>query len=692
MEQHSNNPENPLVQRFIDSFKKAIRTEMDAMRKRLGPFEVPLSKGNRLETDDVDQNGFYTFRFPTPNDKLILHSECTLRYEKTENLVTITGIDKDEITLLCQGKVDLDPNDHTLVIYPWFLYERLLQALDSLVGRPNHFVSNALMLFGKHPPQRSERTLRSKHPELNRSQNKAVQLCADSNLAFVWGPPGTGKTTTLGHIVTELLARKKRVLITSTTNAAVDQALEKLSNLTDAQKYLNQGQILRIGQSGQETFGAGLSEVTRRLNKENLEKLHSYRNRRRSLQNKIKHCEQLVRKLKTDSRPQQLTIFGEVESGAISETDLDPVFETKRKRTLLNLPPDLLLNSIAHRQKRITQLSDLYREKIAQVNQESRRQEAAAVRGAKAILSTMANVYISSLLEGERFDAIIVEEAGMAVLPTLFYCATLSREKVIMVGDPKQLPPIIQSREKYAQKAMGRNIFDVTVPDSDASEFVMMLDTQYRMHPSIGDLVSRLFYGGKLKNGKNTHDREPISDKEPYPGSPLVVVDTHNLTTCQIREGSFSRFNEKSAEFCLDLAKEAVRSGIESVAIITPYAAQARLIGRHLNNRPGESRCIECRTVHRFQGGERDLVILDTVDTSPLSPGILLTGQGPDSSAENLINVAISRARGKLVIVSDLAYFKLNSPRSTLHKMLQYIIRNGKGVSMPTFPPPPLLS
>ncbi|MBT7712670.1 MAG: AAA family ATPase, partial [Deltaproteobacteria bacterium] len=58
------------------------------------------------------------------------------------------------------------------------------------------------MLFGKLPPQSNPKKFKTEHLELNKSQKKAVQLCSDSNLAFVWGPPGTGKTTTLGHIVT----------------------------------------------------------------------------------------------------------------------------------------------------------------------------------------------------------------------------------------------------------------------------------------------------------------------------------------------------------------------------------------------------------------------------------------------------------------------------------------------------------
>ena len=79
----------------------------------------------------------------------------------------------------------------------------------------------------------------------------------------------------------------------------------------------------------------------------------------------------------------------------------------------------------------------------------------------------------------------------MAILPTIFYCAALARTKVIIVGDPQQLPPIVQSNADYVYRAMGRNIFEVATTNSEqVNDMMVMLDTQYRMHPLIGDLVS----------------------------------------------------------------------------------------------------------------------------------------------------------------------------------------------------------
>jgi len=228
---------------FIDSFHKAIAMEMEAMRKRLGSFEVPLSNGEVM-LENLKEN-FYTFKIASSNDKLVLNTECTLRYDGGEALVTIAKIEKEIVTLSCQHKIGLGCGSYILVIYPWFLYEKLKAALTGLLKSNDVHLDSALRTFGKIAFIRKETPLQLSHLHLNKSQQMAVALSCDSNLAFVWGPPGTGKTTTLGHIVSELLNKEYRILITSTTNAAVDQALAKLKTLQMAQGFFERGYVVR---------------------------------------------------------------------------------------------------------------------------------------------------------------------------------------------------------------------------------------------------------------------------------------------------------------------------------------------------------------------------------------------------------------------------------------------------------------
>ena len=71
------------------------------------------------------------------------------------------------------------------------------------------------------------------------------------------------------------------------------------------------------------------------------------------------------------------------------------------------------------------------------------------------------------------------------------------------------------------------------------------------------------------------------------------------------------------------------------------------------------------------------MVLLDTVDTEPYRPGILLADTSPQSSARNLLNVSISRARGKLTIIADVAYFRSHAPSGTITEVLSKAAQDG---------------
>jgi superfamily I DNA and/or RNA helicase len=86
---------------------------------------------------------------------------------------------------------------------------------------------------------------------------------------------------------------------------------------------------------------------------------------------------------------------------------------------------------------------------------------------------------------------------------------------------------------------------------------------------------------------------------------------------------------------------------------------------------------VECSTIHRFQGRECDVVIIDLVDAAPLRPGVLLAGGAARSDAAQLLNVSLSRARGKLVLVADVGYFEEHAPGGVVAAILRDAIREG---------------
>jgi superfamily I DNA and/or RNA helicase len=394
----------------------------------------------------------------------------------------------------------------------------------------------------------------------------------------------------------------------------------------------------------------------------------------------VRRCEEALSTLSDADVPYQDDLFAEARPRRLPAR-LEDIFSAGRAAELQDGSPAALAGVIRRRTTRLVRALALYDRAIAERKKALLNKEHDVVDGASLVLSTLTNGYFSPLMTEQRFDVLIVEEASMAVLPALFYAACLGRRKTVIVGDPCQLPSIVQSNEDYVRKVMGRNIFEVAVAEPLSSPLVAMLDVQYRMHPLIGELVSDLFYAGRLKHGGDPATRERIAAREPHGGSPLVVLDTDGRTTCQPGSGGQSRINVITADLCVDLARRAMRAGAESVAIITPYVDQARAIRTRLKERAGDQgdgRRIECSTVHRFQGQERDVVILDTVDAEPMKPGVLLSERGAHSTAQNLINVAISRARGKLIVVADVRYFERRAAGSVVTKMVARALAVGR--------------
>ncbi|HWO17357.1 MAG TPA: AAA domain-containing protein [Kofleriaceae bacterium] len=654
-------PEAQLLGRFVSAFKRGLEREVAAMRGSAGTFELALARGEEL-------GGLrYGFELLEETDRLAAGGEHTLRTSRGEQRVTIERCDELRVVVIAEQPIDLTADRVTLVVAPWFLYERLLQALDE-IDIERHAVERALTLFGRRPHRRAASALRGAHDALNASQRAAVQLCSDSDLAFVWGPPGTGKTVTLTHVIEELLAQGKRILLASTTNAAIDQVLAKLAARPWFLAAAEAGTLVRLGRSEHETFGAELAEVVGRLQGKHRAALDHLRARIADAEQQGRYGDALLAELAPAAAPQQSLFAGP--SSRLGRAALSRIFSPGLAEAVAMRPPQEQMAVIERRLARLARLRALAKERVARHTAALREVEARVIADARVVMCTLTNAYLSPLMRPLRFDVLIAEEASMATLPSLFYAACLCQEKAIMVGDPRQLPPIVHSREERVQRAIGRSVFEVTIPDPARSEVVAMLDVQYRMHPAIGALVGRLFYGGRLMHGGETAGADVIAARAPYPGMPLIVVDTAGATTCQRAAKGASRVNAASAEIAAELASEAVAAGTGAVAVITPYAAQARDIRRRLAARRIADAAL-CSTIHRFQGRECDVVIIDLVDAAPMPPGLLLAGDQASSDACNLLNVSLSRARGKLVIIADVGYFEARAPGSVVAAILR---------------------
>lgn len=211
------------------------------------------------------------------------------------------------------------------------------------------------------------------------------------------------------------------------------------------------------------------------------------------------------------------------------------------------------------------------------------------------------------------------------------------------------------------------------IPDARTS----VLSVQFRMAEGICCTVNEFAYGGLLRAHPLASKRGiRLADGAPFEESEVVVFDTSRLHTVAALEaavGSFSRYNLYSAALSLLLAQALRQGPVKSVGLLSPFRAQAELLAAMAKGTPN----IDAATVHRFQGGERDAIVLDLVEAYPLEGASRLTGTDPELGLR-LLNVVASRARGKLVIVSDLTFLDDRHPlNSRTRELIECAVGSG---------------
>jgi DNA replication ATP-dependent helicase Dna2 len=246
----------------------------------------------------------------------------------------------------------------------------------------------------------------------------------------------------------------------------------------------------------------------------------------------------------------------------------------------------------------------------------------AALREAHLVAATAHRASTIPYLRTRGFEMAIVDEAGQLTEP-LTLGLILRARRFILVGDDRQLPPVVRTR------GLAHSMFERLKKDTDA---LTLLDTQYRMHPQIMDVSNRLFYDGRLRAGVGEHERTPPD------GRPVVFIPVESR-----RDG---RSNPEEAQVVVDIVRSFIRDrGVvpESIGVVSPFRAQVVLLRQMLD---GTGVAVD--TVERFQGGERDIMILSFVRSR--GSGFVFD--------DRRLNVAITRARRKLVLVAHPELFQ----------------------------------
>ncbi|WP_157752120.1 DEAD/DEAH box helicase [Actinoplanes derwentensis] len=278
-------------------------------------------------------------------------------------------------------------------------------------------------------------------------------------------------------------------------------------------------------------------------------------------------------------------------------------------------------------------------------------------RDAGIVAATAHHVVLETLRE-LTFDVVVLDEANMTSAVLAMLVAGAGRGHTVLAGDFRQLPPVARAETLDVLDWLHRSPFERSgiaqaVTRGEQPPGLAVLTEQHRMRDDIGRVVSRAFYPDSPLRTAVSVAKRRRPRRAPWATSELLLLDTsglHPRTTG--RQGAHSRYNV--AHLQLDAALVRDGTAIRSLGLVTPFAPQARLLESLLPGNRGDAWVAS--TVQRFQGGERDVVIYDTVDTGY---GIRqlhewYTDGHDGSTGARLLNVAASRAREHLLIVGAM--------------------------------------
>ena len=327
---------------------------------------------------------------------------------------------------------------------------------------------------------------------------------------------------------------------------------------------------------------------------------------------------------------------------------------------------DQELTQIEHERTHLTQQVDEMRRDVAR----------RVVSSAQIVGTTLTSVYLNPTVLNQQWDVVVLDEGSMAAPPAVMIVAQRASAHVIILGDPLQLAPVCTFKNGQARHWLGCDVFHLggyTLQQAGSgTHHSVLLPYQSRMHSDICDLVRELIYKDLLK------DREPTSPRpsfDPEPAHAVVLYDTTGVPEVQtLKPGNGrSRTNPAHAKLaillvCRLLGSMAVK-GPECIGVVTPYAAQRDLI-RHMLQVADLAMYVHVGTVHAFQGLEFDALVFDTVD-APGMPVSRFTSDRWGTPAMRLLNVAVSRARHKLIIIAHMATIRHEPLSSLLRQMME---------------------
>lgn len=555
----------------------------------------------------------------------------------------------------------------------------------------------------------------NKHLRTDDTQREAVlEALHYKPVYLIQGPPGTGKTTVIVELIQQIIKQNSnaKILVTSQSNLAVDNVLERLPEdilfmrlATDEDKISTEIK--------EHSFQSKLKHWV----KETQEKSNDFFNQH--FQTKVKDKALVTfynfyANINVDSK----TAFGsftnllrmqnqylkELFEKANNIKDVEEIFNDKLGKEFQQLKK-IQKDWFAFLANADT---DDGARKKSMLNDGSTEidLQTAFVKSVNVIGATC--IHIASSQYGKinfRFDYVIMDESSKAS-PAENLVPINMGQNIVLIGDHKQLPPVITREEAVKQKVkkeledegldfdktFGESLFEKLILEFENNpnlqSNIKMLDIQYRMPRQIGNLISRFFYNSKLKNPDTSllpnfdkdkfHElkfKKPmasifdtVEEKEIEVPNSIVFVSTSKQENPSDNNNVFDRRNNCNKNAIKDILTQLnnlypnnlTREKPLTIGIIAGYRGQVNLLqdikleqfnNFVITNEDGRPEpLIEINTVDKFQGAERDIIIYDIVRSSKGSSpiGFLMDYRR--------INVAFSRVKKLLIVVGDSEY------------------------------------
>ena len=552
-----------------------------------------------------DQDTEHNFEFGRP--LVFFQSGTTLKYFNFT--ATVSHVEGDRMVVTIPDSAPLiDLQGATVPIgcqlsFDETSYRTMFDALDRVAKAKNGRLAYLRDLF--YTTKKAERFSFAplRFPWLNPTQERAVnEVLWAKDVEVVHGPPGTGKTTTLVEAINETLMRESQVLVCAQSNMAVDWICEKLVD-----RGIN---VLRIGNPT-------------RVN----DKMLGFTYERRF-----------------EAHPDYPQLW------AIR----------KAIRELHN-----------HRKKGSENFHQKLERLKARATEIEIRINAELFGEARVVASTLVGS-AHRLLEGRKFGTLFIDEAAQA-LEAACWIPIRRASRVILAGDHCQLPPTVKSIAAL-KAGLGKTLMERIVENKP--DVVTLLKTQYRMNDLIMRFSSNWFYHGLVESAPQVRYRGILDYDIPMewltteqPASTPVTTKSEDISTPSSLNGTpwlgeefvganFGRINKQEAQLTLDtlerylnkIGKQRVLDEQIDIGIISPYRAQVQylrhLIAKRTFFKPFR-RLLSVNTVDGFQGQERDVILISLVRSND---------EGQIGFLKDLrrMNVAITRARMKLIILGDI--------------------------------------